>query len=361
MIVFLAIFLVVCLYGVKVKPVDGQPYMTDYMSVEKTMAIKGIFIIIVFFEHFNEYVTYQLSLDIMYADVYKHIAERMVTMFLFYSGYGVMESIRKKQMSYIRKIPVTRVLGTLFQFDLAVLLFAAVDLILGIPFTPKQFLLSLIARDSLGNSTWYIFAIVVAYLMTYIAFMIWKDKGKYFPAATTVTLFILIYIYCFAHFQLGGTDWYVTIILYACGIWYSLLREKIEKFINKNLAIYLCFLIPVLILEVVCSLKRDGSFLFTELSMLFFAAAVVLFTMRVSIGNAVLRWCGKNLFGLYILQRLPMIVFEQIGVADFNIYLYFVLCFAVTVLLAWLFDKYVGKLWKLLITKKKNKKEPADA
>ena len=48
MIVFVAIFIVLCLYGVKVRPADGQPYMTDYMSVEKTAAIKGVFIFVVF-------------------------------------------------------------------------------------------------------------------------------------------------------------------------------------------------------------------------------------------------------------------------------------------------------------------------
>lgn len=353
MIVFIAIFLVVCLYGVKVKPADGQPYMTDYMSVEKTAAIKGIFILIVFFSHFNSYVEYTLPIDQLYLKYFKLIGQCMVTLFMFYSGYGVMESIRKKNMPYVRKMPVTRVLGTLFRFDIAILLFALMNLILSHSFTGKQLLLSLVAWDSIGNSNWYIFAILITYIVTYLAFMIFRDKGKYYPAVAAVTIGLLAYIFVLAHFKLKQGWWYDTILLYACGMWYSLLRGKIEKLINKNLAVYGVVFLLTLAGALYFMKNRGKSFVHTELCMVLFAAAVVLFTMRVSLNNAVLRWCGKNLFGLYILQRIPMVVFREIGVADFNIYVYFVLSLAVTVLLAWLFDKYVGKLWSLLTSPKR--------
>lgn len=353
MIVFLAIFLVVCLYGVRVKPADGQPYMTDYMSVEKTMAIKGIFIIVVFFQHFNSYLTYTSAIDVFYSTWFNKIGQCMVTLFMLYSGYGVMESIRKKNMPYVRKMPVTRVLGTLFRFDIAILLFALMNLILSRSFTGKQFLLSLVAWDSLGNSNWYIFAILITYIVTYLAFMIFRDKGKYYPAVVAVTIGLLAYIFVLKYFNLKQLYWYDTIILYSCGMWYSLLREKIEKLINKNLVIYCVVFLLTLAGALYFMKNRGKSFVHTELCMTLFAAAVVLFTMRVSLNNAVLRWCGKNLFGLYILQRIPMVVFREIGVADFNIYVYFILCLAVTVLLAWLFDKYVGKLWSLLTSPKR--------
>ena len=40
----------------------------------------------------------------------------MVTMFLFYSGYGVFESIKKKKEKYINTIPKRRFLKTLINF-----------------------------------------------------------------------------------------------------------------------------------------------------------------------------------------------------------------------------------------------------
>lgn len=43
----------------------------------------------------------------------KSAGQLIVVMFLFYSGYGVMESVRSKGTAYIKSIPFKRVLSTL--------------------------------------------------------------------------------------------------------------------------------------------------------------------------------------------------------------------------------------------------------
>lgn len=359
MIIFIALFILISLVGVQLTPTQGKNYIADYMSVDKTMAIKGIFIIIVFFSHFNSYVTFTSAYDIAYLEDFSRIGQRMVAMFMFYSGYGVMESIKRKNMSYIKKIPVSRVLGTLFRFDIAILLFLAVDIILNREFTLPQLLLSFIGWDSIGNSNWYIFAILVAYTITYIAFMICRDKGKYYPAAILVTLGAVAYIFVLGYFKLKNQYWFDTMIIYPCGIWYSLLRDKIEKIINKNDAVWLFTFIFTVAAAYITRQYRSINYGVETISMMLFTAAIVLFTMRVSLNNRVLRWCGKNLFGLYILQRIPMLIFRDMGLAEYNIYLYFVVCFVVTVLMAWLFEKYVGKLWKLIVSPKKSESKIA--
>ena len=360
MALFFAAFAVLCLVGIKFKPADGAKYMIDYMSVDKTMSIKGIFIILVFFSHFNSYVTFTSAIDNAYLTVFKYIGQCMVTLFLFYSGYGVMESVRRKGLSYVHKIPVTRVLGTLFRFDIAIVLFTLLCLIFSKPFTAKQFALSLIGWDSVGNSNWYIFAVLVAYIITFVAFEVSYPLTKKlsaavsnYSAAALVTLGCMAYVFILAHFKLKESYWFDTIICYAMGMWYSLLREKIEKIINCNIFVYILCFVATAAGTAYFAMHRGESFVNTELCMLFFTAFVVVFTMRVSVHNKILMWCGKNLFGLYILQRIPMIVFREIGVADFNIYLYFVLCLIVTVPIAWLFEKYVGRLWKIISTPRK--------
>jgi len=152
MFIFFGLFVLLFLYKVQVKPKNGEKYMTDYMSVEKTMSIKGIFIMIVFFSHFNSYVAFSSPLESFYVKIFKYIGQAMVTLFLFYSGYGVMESIKKKGMGYVNKIPVTRILGTYFRFDIAVLIFIIVQAILGKTFPLSQYLFSFTGWDSVGNS-----------------------------------------------------------------------------------------------------------------------------------------------------------------------------------------------------------------
>jgi len=193
----------------------------------------------------------------------------------------------------------------------------------------------------------------VAYAVTFVAFEIFRNKGGYYPAAILVTIGCVAYIFILAHFNLKQGYWFDTIICYACGVWYSLLRDKIEKIINKNLAVYAVFFIGTAAGTLYFMLKRGSGFVHTELYMLFFTAFVVIMSMRISFHNKILMWCGKNLFGLYIMQRIPMIILRAIGVADFNVYLYFVLCAVITVPVAWAFEKYTGKLWKIITTPKK--------
>ena len=357
---FFGLFVLLCLYKVQLKPKNGESYMTDYMSVEKTMAIKGIFIMLVFFSHFNSYVTFSSPEELEYLKIFKDIGQAMVTLFLFYSGFGVMESIKKKGKAYVNKIPVTRILGTYFRFDIAVVIFIIVGAILGNTYPVSQCLLSFTGWDSVGNSNWYIFAVVIAYLITFISFELgcWLTKKKsanlsYFLSAILVTAGCILYIIILRDFKLKKEYWYDTIVCYAFGIWYSLLRDKIEKYINKNLVVYLLFLIGTTAGTFYFMPNKKMSFAHAEHFMLFFVAFVVILSMRVSFHNKILVWCGKNLFGLYIMQRIPMIIFKSLGVADFNVYVYFVLCVAVTVPVAWLFEKYTGKLWNLITSPKK--------
>lgn len=74
--------------------------------------------------------------------------------------------------------------------------------------------------------------------------------------------------------------------------------------------------------------------------------------MKVSFDNKILRWCGRHLFEIYIMQRVPMIIFAQIGILDFNMYLYFVICLIATVGITVLFEKFSSAAWNCIIQKR---------
>ena len=201
MFVFFGLFVLLCLYKVQLKPTDGQKYMTDYMSVDKTMSIKGIFILLVFFSHFNSYVKFTSPADIEFAAIFTDMGQAMVTMFLFYSGYGVTESIKKKGISYVHKIPVTRILGTYFRFAFAVILFIVVQAFRGYTFPASQYLLSFLGWESVGNSNWYIFVVVIAYFITFLGFELFRDKCRYILSASAVTAGCIAYIFILFFFK----------------------------------------------------------------------------------------------------------------------------------------------------------------
>lgn len=349
MVIFVTLFAFLCLYGIKIEVKNGC-YFNDYMSVQKTLPIKGIFIIIVFFSHFNSYVDFDVKSDNIYAYIVKTIGQWMVTLFMLYSGYGVMEQIKKKGMDYVRSIPTKRISNLLFKFDTAVLIFVLIKLLLNEKIRPGKLILSFIGWESMGNSNWYIFDILLLYFVTYLAFCFLKDEKKYIYGTVAVAAFCLFYIVFLMKTGIKDYWWYDTAMCYPLGMLWSLKRDKIQEKAAKNLPVYVVIVAALLFMSLITKKYDENSFI-NILSMIFFALLVVTVTMRISIGNKVLSWCGKYLFEIYILQRIPMKLLKSFDIAQDNIYVYFVLCAVITVVLAVAFSFVTDKAWKHLYQK----------
>lgn len=345
MIIFVLLIFLLCLYKIRFAGGDGAIF-DDYMSKDGTAAIKGLFTLLIIVSHFSGYITPTNALDQMYVVFQRLLGQLVVALFLFYSGYGILESIKKKGEGYVAKMPVHRVLKLLCHFALAVLLFLVVQTLLGVKFPAKTVLLSLVGWESIGNSNWYVFVIMCAYIISWLGFSLCKSKKL--PALILVTLlsFGLIYLlktYRFVH-------WYDTFLCYPAGMWYSYFKEKIDgSFRGHSLRCYMAFAAVILCFLGVRLLRRPTVLL---LAAPLFSLGVVLFTMKVKVDNKILRFFGEHLFEVYMLQRLPMIALEKTALAAGNKYLYFAVCFAITIAIAWVFKKLLSALDRLTFDRK---------
>lgn len=342
MIVFLLIFLIIILYKVKIV---GNGYNSEYLSKENTNAIKGFFIIVVFINHIQGYYELANAHLVAWYDATlflpaKVFGQLMVVMFLFYSGYGVAESIKKKKDTYIKLIPKRRVLGTLINFDIAVIVFAITCLLLGIKIGIVQFLLSILGWSSVGNSNWYIFCIVTCYMLTYISYNVSRERW-----CIVLCFFIIGYAVIMSFYK--GTWWYNTVFAYGAGVLFSEHRKWLVYRWKQH---YYKWLILCLIGFTIClvfylifyrqfksTMEATGAMIFNAMS-IFFAYIVVIITMKVSVHNKALVWMGTNLFPLYIYQRLPMMIlttqFPTVLVAN-HPYIFLTLCLVITGCIAW--------------------------
>lgn len=346
---FFGIYLLLCLSSIRFRREEWK--LDAYMSREHTQAVKGIFILMVYFSHFGSYVTYVSRWDLLCRQVIFWFGQAMVAMFLFYSGFGVMESIRIKGRGYVRTIPRNRVLSTLFRFDCAVLLYALVALTVRRKLSVGQFFQALIGWKSIGNSNWYIFDILILYLITYVAFsLIRQEKIALMAVFGGCCLLILLL------WKAGGKaiHWYDTVLCYWLGMVFSVFKKRFEKCLNKNAGIWLILIIGLF--EICHALS--GVFYVPQLAIvrnLCFAGFVTVLTMRVNISSRVLSWCRQNLFPLYILQRIPMILLKYLGLSEWSIPLYFLACLLLTVALAfpftWATDRLIALLSKKSLSK----------
>ena len=343
---FLLFILILCLIGSHwyIKSFNQK----QYLSISTTNCIKGIFILFVFLAHALQYIEVGNGYDHITLFLMRNLKQLIVVMFLFYSGYGVYESFKKKKDLYVEQMPKNRILKTLFHFDIAILVFILVNLFLDREMHGKQILFSFIGWDSVGNSNWYIFSTLGLYCITYLSLKAFKGKQAVGAIWIQTILFVL-----FLSLYKNGY-WYNTLWCYPLGITYSYYKDKIENFVLRNNFSYFVCLFTALFSTFIFTYLGTKNVYYYELWAISFTLFIVFITMKINIQNPILNWLGKNLFWLYILQRIPMLILQYYRITNYP-YLFFIVSFIATILLAYEFSFIFQKIDKKLFKKTKSR------
>ena len=309
MIVFLIILLMLILYRIRF-----ASFHDDYLGLDQCTAIRGIFAVIIFLSHARGYLELGSGLgDRIVNVVMRMIGQSMVSMFFFYSGYGIAVSYLNKK-DYDRLFFRKRIIKTLVHFDLAIILYILLNLYFGRVYSLKTYLLSMIGFISIGNSNWFIFVILVLYLITWISFIlikifrIPKKRIMYF-----VLLLSLVFWFVMYKMNFSG-NWYNTMLCYPVGMIYGVYQEQITLNMKNNRKYALSFC-AVLLFVGLCYIFKGNNITYSVFSVLF-ALIVVMVSMKVKIQNQVLLWIGKYSFSIYILQRFTMILLRYAGITN---------------------------------------------
>ena len=330
MLVFYLCVLLISVYGLGLRK---DSTLEDALSIEQCNAIKGISILLVFISHASQYVTaggYQYSMlgDDAFLGIKTFIGQLCVVMFFFYSGYGTECSIARKGKQYVKDMPRRRILTTLINFDIAVVVFIIVNLLLGIKMPVTRVLMSLFAWDSVGNSEWYIFDILSLYVISYISSLVTSDKRIRFGLLLAMTA-LLVYIL----YLLKGSWWYNTLFAYPAGVYVAMNKDRLVKLI-KDYFWPILFGLTVLFF-VLWGYKKSSVLVYNAASVVF-AFGVVVLTSKIRIQNRLLIWLGMNLFPLYIYQRLPMLTINELCPSIVTLYpiVFYLTSFLITIVIA---------------------------
>lgn len=326
---FLLLIAILVLWGARIHW-RGDNF-DGYLDHDHTTRINGVFILIVFYAHIRSYMPYNPTWDGVMYHTATGLGQLMVAMFLFYSGFGVAYSLAQKP-GYVHTMPLKRVGVTWVNFAIAQVLFIVMNLALARPFTPSQTAWAFLGWKSIGSSSWYIFAILVLYALTWLAFVILGSRPwlAFFLNCVFVGGFTVFMWY----FKGSAVYTYNTLWCYLLGMCYCLARERFER-VYRNAAGYVVALLVTAALFVLAARFDYLSFLVFELEAMLFCLLIVQITLYVHLNNPVLHWFGKHLFWVYVLQRLPMLALRELGMASAAPYVYALACFAATVFLAW--------------------------
>ena len=336
MAVFYLLAFVILLFGVRIQ---REGFFADSLSKEQTNAIKGFFILMVFISHCMldirktgyEFVG---QLDSIGMQIRSEFGQLVVVMFLFYSGFGVMESYIQKGRDYVKTFPKNRILTTLLNFDIAVVAFVVLDFLLGIKLGWKQVVLSLSGWESVGNSNWYIFVVLFCYCVAYVAFLTIPSNSNRRKALWVASLLIVVGMVALSF--LKPSRWYNTILCFPAGMFLSTYKDRILFICKGHYLLALLISLVVFVVFRVLPLPSLHGLIF-NIQGIAFAFLVFLLTMKIKTGNVVLHWLGINLFPIYIYQRIPMVAIAGIAGGQFVCnypFVFIVSCFVVTCLIA---------------------------
>lgn len=356
MIFFLLIILAIVFLNLKTaKP---GAYFEDYCSHDNTKSINAIFTLLIFLSHAMGYLDLGGTLDDPYLAVQSYMGQFVVATFLFYSGYGIMESITKKGPSYVRAIPFHRVFKVWYHFAIAILLYTAMAFFTGRELTLKNWLLAFTGWTAIGNSNWYVFAILMLYIFAFVAFFVFKKHR--IPAV--IFMFVLTLALTLFDVAFDQPDrYYNTIFLFPFGMVFSMIKPYLDRLLKRSDLLWYLAFTGVFAVYYYFSSNREDSVVHHTLWCLFGVALVLLFTMKVQIKNSILLWIGDHVFSIYILMRLPMLFLDHFGFNDHK-YSFIVISFIATILLAVVFDAAMAQLDRLIYKRpKKSTASPTKA
>ena len=319
--------------------------LNSALSISHTQSIKGIFVITIFFSHYCSYVNLEQWYDKLLQSYCEFLGQLMVVPFLFYSGFGIFESVKNKGLNYIKSFPQKRILKTLIHFDFAIILFLLLDLFIKRPISISNLLLSLIAWEDIGNSNWFIFAILNAYTFAFIGLSLFKGKLKH--SLFFIITMSLVYIALVSQFK--ATHWFDTFLAFPLGCTFSVYKEKIDSIMHNRIATLSGAILCIFILLFIKYAFIPLTFISSQIALLAFSTTIVFLSLHFYINSKILDWFGANVFGIYILQRIPMNYFSYLHLNDYSIYLFFVICFICTMALTILFSMWNNLFDKIFL------------
>lgn len=300
----------------------------DYLSRTQTAYVKGVLALLIIYHH----VAQRMLLGVAFHAL-RHIGGMLVSVFFFYSGYGLMKSYLTKpdyRSTYLhRRLP-----SILIPYLLSNGIYWLAYRTVGVNFTIPWLIEELSYGGLLVRYSWYVAVIVLFYVGFYLLMFLRRNKAAMILGASA---FLMACDAVFIHREFPEF-WYSTSHILIVGMLWASYEDQILQFIKSH---YL----PVV---AVCTVAVGALFLISRpyswhvgramrgTMYVFFVVLLVTLSMKVSVGNKWLGFAGKLSFEIYLYQGLFSSVWLEAGFTQFGIVGWIYAILPATILTAWL-------------------------
>lgn len=343
----------------------------EFLSLTQSKALQGFCALCIMFHHMSQrtcvswidrsYVTHGL-------DLFINAGYLMVAVFFFFSGYGLFKSYKSKS-DYFKYYFTRRILPIIIVSVITELMFLIFLMRRNAPLGVTTF----ISQEGPGffhPYTWYIYAIIYLYVAFFISFkLIKKEKPGFIFMIASAFVYIAV-----CDFFGYGTWWFNSILLFPLGIYTSRFEKQFTEFFRKfylpaNIISIVLFIVTfvlgnasVAFLSVSYTFGRWVEFGGQALSAVFFVLILLLWSMKLRIGNKILAFLGKITLELYLVHGFFVYLFSFAFIDDNtpsllyikNVFLYVLAVLVLSIPTAYLIHIFMNFINKIIKNKQRD-------
>lgn len=314
------------LWGVRIAKKDE--FYENYLSRGQTAYTKGALALLIVYHHVAQCVHMGLAFAVL-----MRIGGMLVSVFFFYSGYGLMKSYLTQpdyRSTYLRR----RLPAVLIPYLLANVIYWLAYRTVGLHFTIPWLKEELSYGGLLVRYSWYVAVIGLFYVGFYFLMFL---RGNKVAMISGAFIFLLAWDAAFIHWEFPEF-WYGTSHILIVGMLWAAYEEPILRFIKSHYTQVIA----------VCAAAVAALFLISRpyswhvgrtlrgIMYVFFVVLIVTLSMKISIGNKWLSFAGMLSFEIYLYQGLFSSVWQEAGLAHFGTVGWNCVILPATLLTAWL-------------------------
>lgn len=227
-----------------------------------------------------------------------------VSVFFFYSGYGLQKSYLTKE-NYLDGFLLKRLSKVLIPYLVAIFIYWFYYASLNNIFSLRRILGSFVKGDNpIVQYSWYVVNIIIFYVAFYILGLILKKRKSLMILGSA--LFDVLWI-IFSVKRSYGVWWYDATHLLVLGVFWATYEKKILKILKEHyyISAFCVIFIDLAIYAFDSAIKNDtAKLVLSAINYLLFVVVLMLLLMKFKIGNGILNFLGKISFEFYLIHGI---------------------------------------------------------
>lgn len=279
----------------------------NYISIDTCKQIRGIMAIIIMLHH----ISLRLDFGVALGFVFRQIGATATTIFFFYSGYGLMLGLLKKN-DYLKGFFKKRIITVLVPLLVACIAFALYLWAMGRSSEILYRLTDIRYGGTFLPHSWFAVSLLVLYCLFYLSFR-WNSSLKKGIIICSTLILAFAVLLCFLQFE---QCWYTSLSSFVFGLLYAYYFDRCDEFLKTKKIPKAVLVIIVFILLTAIGKAITNPFIVMVLKNLraIMACIAILYgSMLVKGNNKILLYFGMISFEFYLYHGVLMDFFASMG------------------------------------------------